>query len=384
MSKSNSKSQTPGWSTTTLDAITQDDVLQNGPTSKSEFVYVDISSIDNRAKRIVEPKVLSVANAPSRAKQNLKAGDVLISMTRPNLNAVALVSSELEGAVGSTGFHVLRSAGAETRWLFYVVQAGDFVDAMCRMVQGALYPAVRPKDVRSFSLRIPPLMEQQRIVDTLDELFSDLDAGVAALARVRTKLRHYRAAVLKTAVEGALTAEWRKQHPATEPASALLTRILAERRRRWEQDQLRKFAAAGKEPPQNWKAKYEEPAILDTTDFPTLPEGWCWATLDMLVSQSPQNGAYYHKQLYGSGTPNHWCGNLRGTFHTVSNRDKMRNQSRIARIPLAQGRLPPCPSSHPRRRPLARKHRPRAQTTRGWSRPSNPLTLKWSAAPPPS
>ena len=156
---------------------------------------------------------------------------------------------------------------------------------------------------RQLVVHFAPFNEQRRIVDLLDELFSDLDAGVAALERVRTKLRHYRVTVLKAAVEGALTAEWRKQHLATERASALLTRILAERRHRWEQDQLRKFTAAGKEPPQNWKAKYEEPAILDTTDFPPLPEGWCWATLDMLVGQSPQNGAYYHKQLYGSGTP---------------------------------------------------------------------------------
>ena len=125
---------------------------------------------------------------------------------------------------------------------------------------------------------LPPLNEQRRIADTIDELFSDLDAGVAALERVRTKLRHYRAAVLKAAVEGALTAEWRKQHPATEPASALLTRILAERRRRWEQDQLRKFAAADKVPPQNWKAKYTEPAAVDAAKLPPLADKWCWAT----------------------------------------------------------------------------------------------------------
>ena len=48
-----------------------------------------------------------------------------------------------------------------------------------------------------FPIPIAPLNEQLRIVETLDELFSDLDAGVAALERVRTKLRHYRAAVLR-------------------------------------------------------------------------------------------------------------------------------------------------------------------------------------------
>ena len=67
--------------------------------------------------------------------------------------------------------------------------------------------------------------------------FSDLDAGGGAGAGPG-EAEALSAAVLKAAVEGALTAEWRKQHPQTEPASELLKRILAERRRRWEEDQL--------------------------------------------------------------------------------------------------------------------------------------------------
>ena len=58
---------------------------------------------------------------------------------------------------------------------------------------------------------VAPLPEQQRIVAKIEELFSDLDAGVAALERVRANLKRYRAAVLKAAVEGRLTADWRAQ-----------------------------------------------------------------------------------------------------------------------------------------------------------------------------
>ena len=72
------------------------------------------------------------------------------------------------------------------------------------------------------------MAEQRRIVAKLDELFSDLDAGVAALERVRANLKRYRAAVLKAAVEGKLTEDWRAKHPDTEPASVLLERILTE------------------------------------------------------------------------------------------------------------------------------------------------------------
>ncbi len=125
-----------------------------------------------------------------------------------------------------------------------------------------------------------PLNEQRRIVAKIEELFSDLDAGVAALKRINANLKRYRAAVLKAAVEGRLTEEWRAKHPKTEPASKLLERILAERRKKWEEDQLAKFAAADKTPPKGWREKYVDPAAPDMSGLPELPQGWCWATVE--------------------------------------------------------------------------------------------------------
>ena len=77
------------------------------------------------------------------------------------------------------------------------------------------------------AMPLAPLNEQRRIVAKIEELFSDLDAGVAALGRIRANLKRYRAAVLKAAVEGKLTEEWRAKHPKTEPASRLLERVRA-------------------------------------------------------------------------------------------------------------------------------------------------------------
>ena len=130
---------------------------------------------------------------------------------------------------------------------------------------------------------LPPLAEQSRIADALDELFSDLDAGVAALEGVRKKLKLYRVSVLKAAVEGLLTAEWRAQHPHTEPADKLLERILAERRRTWEDAQLAKAEVTGQGPPKKWKARYMEPSALATADLPAPPDGWCWVSLGQLL-----------------------------------------------------------------------------------------------------
>ncbi len=130
---------------------------------------------------------------------------------------------------------------------------------------------------------LPSLDVQRCIVAKIEELFSDLDAGVAALERAKTKLKRYRAAVLKAAVEGRLTEAWRREHPDTEPAERLLERILIERRQRWEAEQRRKYTATGKTPPKDWQNKYQEPQPPDTTSLPELPKGWCWTTLDQLA-----------------------------------------------------------------------------------------------------
>lgn len=135
---------------------------------------------------------------------------------------------------------------------------------------------------------LPSKTEQARIVEKIEELLSDLDAGVAELKAAQKKLGQYRQSLLKAAVEGALTAEWRAARKVgagdtvPETGAALLERILTERRARWEAKQLAKFAEQRKTPPKDWREKYPEPVQPDTSDLPELPEGWVWATLDML------------------------------------------------------------------------------------------------------
>ncbi|MFA6272665.1 MAG: restriction endonuclease subunit S [Patescibacteria group bacterium] len=129
---------------------------------------------------------------------------------------------------------------------------------------------------------LAPNAEQTRIVEKLEELLSDLDVGVAELKAAQKKLVQFRQSLLKAAVEGALTAEWRTTNQPKETGTQLLQRILTERHARWEAKQLTKFKEQGKAPPKDWQAKYPEPVKPDTNDLPELPEGWVWTSLDML------------------------------------------------------------------------------------------------------
>ncbi|QNK74539.1 restriction endonuclease subunit S [Variovorax sp. PAMC28562] len=296
-----------------LGEVADESVAQTGPATKADFAYVDIGSIDRERKTIATAQAVSVDAAPSRAKQRLRSGDVLVSMTRPNLNAVAIVPASLDGAIGSTGFHVLRSKYMVPQYLYFLVQSQQFVDAMCAVVQGALYPAVRPSDINAFVIRAPSLAEQTRIVDKLEELLSDLDAGVAELKAAQKKLAQYRQSLLKAAVEGRLTEAWRAQHgPETdseESGAQLLARILRERRARWEAKQLTKFKAQGKAPPKGWQDKYEEPAAPSITGQYAIPMGWTWATVDQL-SVEQKYGSSAKTAETDSGVPVIRMGNI--------------------------------------------------------------------------
>ncbi|WP_231933041.1 restriction endonuclease subunit S [Botrimarina mediterranea] len=131
---------------------------------------------------------------------------------------------------------------------------------------------------------------------------------MAALEGARAKLRRLRASVLKSAVEGRLTADWRAEHKDIEPASELLERILVERRERQLAAQLDKWRArkakagwtaeriAAAEPAERTKlaAKYQEPKGPATDDLPELPATWCWATVeaicDVFTGTTPNRG----------------------------------------------------------------------------------------------
>lgn len=126
---------------------------------------------------------------------------------------------------------------------------------------------------------IPPLPEQHRIVDKIEELFTRLDAGVEAMKKIQLQLKRYRQSVLKAAFKGKLTEEWREAHKEElEPASVLLEKIKAKRKK---------------------NGKYKELPPLDTSDLPVLPVGWEWVSL-IELTESMKNGIYKPFQFYAN------------------------------------------------------------------------------------
>ena len=139
-------------------------------THSEEFLYVDITSVNNEAKAITGFKKIAGADAPSRARKVIRNGDIIVSTVRPNLNAVALVPSSLNNQICSTGFSVLRpSEKVLSGYLFAFVRSSFFINALIARTTGANYPAVNDGEVKEVPVPVPPLAEQERIVKLLNE-----------------------------------------------------------------------------------------------------------------------------------------------------------------------------------------------------------------------
>ena len=256
-----------GWVWTRLGGIVVE-IERGNPkdTPERDFIYLDIASIDNNQQKITNPKKYFGENAPSRARQIVKSGDILFSTVRTYLKNIAIVNDIYDGQIASTGFCVIRPYDLiNQRLIFYLVQTDFFLNPLTQIQRGTSYPAVRDSDVFAQFIPLPPLSEQHRIVAKIEELFTKQDAGVKSLEKTKAQLKRYRQSVLKHAFEGNLTEEWRERHKdELEPASVLLERIKEERKK-------------------NVKGKYKELLPLDTSDLPELPEGWMWTRVGELV-----------------------------------------------------------------------------------------------------
>jgi type I restriction enzyme S subunit len=218
-----------------------------------------------------------------RANYRLQPGDVVLSEASGSAGEVgksAIWNGELEECCFQNTVIRFRPKAVSSKFALVTFQHFARNSVFAQVSKGVGIHHLSADRFASMPFLLPPLKEQDRIVAKIEELFSDLDAGVAALKRAKANLKRYRAAVLKAAVEGKLTEHWRAKHPNTEPASKLLERILVERRKKWEADQLAKFAAAKKEPPKNWREKRLEPSPPDMSGLPELPEGWCWTSVE--------------------------------------------------------------------------------------------------------
>ncbi len=287
-----------GWVSTSVGEIY--DIVGGGTPSTSieEYWKGDIAwitSADICGLKDIQPRKQITKAAIGNSATNLVPAGSLIVVTRVGLGKVALAKMPLCFSQDSQALIGDSYSIYPDYSLYSLAQA---VQVFKYQNRGTTIAGVTKKQLSELPFALPPFPEQQRIVAAIEQQFSRLDAGVAALRQAQAKLKRYRAAVLKAAVEGKLTESWRAEYPSTETASQLLERILPERRAKWEAD----LQAKGKDLA---KAQYVEPAKSDVENLPALPGGWCWATVEQICSLQrgrfsvrPRNDPRYYGGSY--------------------------------------------------------------------------------------
>ena len=169
-----------GWEVKPLKSIVScnDSVLSEETPDGYEFDYVDIGSV-KYGVGIVEKERMRFSEAPSRARRVVEKGDVIVSTVRTYLKSIASIPDFKTPLITSTGFAVLRARDIYPSFLNFALLSQLFVDEVEARSVGISYPAINATELIAIKVVVPPLPEQRRIADYLDEKCGAIDVAIA-------------------------------------------------------------------------------------------------------------------------------------------------------------------------------------------------------------
>jgi hypothetical protein len=288
-----------GWTATTLGVIAEFVMGQAPPGETCNHDAVGTPFVKAGEFGALRPMIREWTTRPLKMAE---AGDVLICVVGATSGKLNLGA---DCAIGRSVAAIRPSGAIDNKFIYY--QLLQHVLTLRSISAGSAQGVLSKEVLSNLEFLVAPLNEQQRIVAKIDELFSELDAGVASLKRAKALLKKYRQAVLKAAVTGQLTRDSRERHKGEirESGAELLQRILKARRGAWETAELKKLRVKGKPPKDDrWKRKYKEPQPPDTTGLPKLPDGWVWVSIgqvfDVFIGSTPPRG---ERAYWGGDVP---------------------------------------------------------------------------------
>ena len=150
--------------------------MESRKPSGSHFKYIDIDSIDNKHQTIREAKITETAKAPSRASRAVFDGSILFSLVRPYLKNIALVDSSNADSIASTGFYIATSNGVFIpKYLYILMISAYVVDGLNQFMKGDNSPSINKDNIEKWLYPVPPLVEQEKIADTVQKYISILE-----------------------------------------------------------------------------------------------------------------------------------------------------------------------------------------------------------------
>lgn len=166
------------------------------------FLYIDVSSIDSETGTVSTPEVVLPEDAPSRARKIVKPGSVIYSTVRPYLLNVAIIDQQFDvEPIASTAFVVIHPmTSISAKYIFYYLRSPTFIKYVESVQTGTTYPAINDVQFYSAPFPLPPLAEQYRIVDKLEELLHFCDEMKKLVLRANEHQRKVADAIVEQAL----------------------------------------------------------------------------------------------------------------------------------------------------------------------------------------
>lgn len=179
-----------------------DEVLPESADPGTVIQYVEISDVD-QANGLKGSVVMTLRDAPSRARRQVRDGDVIVSTVRTYLRAVAPINNPPENLVVSTGFAVIRPDGLVPGFARYVLVADGFVGSVIARSTGVSYPAINASDLVRIPVPVPPVEEQNAIASYLDAETKRIDGLIEAKRKLLNSLFELKAVRITEIMTGA-------------------------------------------------------------------------------------------------------------------------------------------------------------------------------------
>ena len=250
---------------------------QNKP--EKFFRYIDTSSID-RKKNIINYKnlqYLSPEQAPSRARKLVSQNSVLFSTVRPYLKNIAVVRELKEYLIASTAFIVLDTLLNET-YLKYYLLSDNFINRVNNKSTGTSYPAINDYNFNLLLIAIPPLAEQQRIVEVIESALEKVDEYAESYNRLEQLDKEFPDKLKKSILQYAMQGKLVEQDPNDESVEVLLEKIRAEKQKLFEEGKIKKKDLEISIVSQGDDNSYYEEVPYD------IPESWMFVKLNVVAN----------------------------------------------------------------------------------------------------
>jgi len=141
---------------------------------KKTFNYIELGAVDP-IYGVTEIKEIELDKAPSRATQFVKEGDLIIGTTRPYLKRFAIIKSQNDNDIASSGFQIIEPSNDYNLEFLLEYLKSDFgVKQFEFYMTGALYPAITGKDLRKILIPFPPIEIQNKIAKKTNEMKSKI------------------------------------------------------------------------------------------------------------------------------------------------------------------------------------------------------------------